>query len=55
MPDPLFTLFTLGDLRLAGPAGPVLAGRRKELVLLTCVARRTRKAILALGYPIAEP
>ena len=40
-----FSLFTLGELRLVSPAGPVLAGRRKELVLLACVARRAPKAV----------
>jgi len=43
--SPSFSLFTLGELRLVGPAGHVLAGRRKELVLLTYVARRAPKAV----------
>jgi DNA-binding SARP family transcriptional activator/TolB-like protein len=43
--SPSFSLFTLGELRLVGPAGPVLAGRRKELVLLTYLARRAPKAV----------
>src|SRR5215207_1156105 len=45
MPEPLFTLRTLGELRLDGPAGSVLAGRRKELVLLTYIARRAPRAV----------
>src|SRR5688572_9309903 len=43
--SPSFSLFTLGELRLVGPAGSVLAARRKELVLLTYVARRAPKAV----------
>ena len=31
---------TLGTLRLEGPAGPALPGRRKALALLACLARR---------------
>ena len=40
-----FSLSTLGELRLAGLAGPLLVGRRKELVLLTYVARRGPKPV----------
>jgi TolB-like protein/DNA-binding SARP family transcriptional activator len=43
--SPPLSLFTLGELRLVGPAGPVLAGRRKELVLLTYLARRAPRAV----------
>jgi DNA-binding SARP family transcriptional activator len=43
--SPSFSLFTLGDLRLVGPGGPLLAGRRKELVLLAYVARRSPKPV----------
>jgi DNA-binding SARP family transcriptional activator/TolB-like protein len=43
--QPSFSLLTLGELRLVGPAGPVLTGRRKELVLLAYVARRAPKAV----------
>src|SRR5688572_12567493 len=45
VPPASFSLLTLGELRLVGPTGPVLAGRRKELVLLTCVARRAPKPV----------
>src|SRR5574338_1323065 len=40
MPVPSYTLFTLGELRLTGAGGPILNGRRKELVLLAYIARR---------------
>ena len=40
-----FSLTTLGELRLAGSAGPLLVGRRKELVLLSYVARRGPKPV----------
>jgi DNA-binding SARP family transcriptional activator/TolB-like protein len=40
-----YSLSTLGDLRLAGPNGAVLSGRRKELVLLAYIARRAPKAV----------
>jgi hypothetical protein len=43
--QPSFSLLTLGELRLTGPAGPVLTGRRKELVLLAYVARRAPKPV----------
>ena len=40
-----FSLTTLGELRLTGSAGPLLVGRRKELVLLSYVARRGPKPV----------
>jgi DNA-binding SARP family transcriptional activator/TolB-like protein len=40
-----FALITLGELRLTGPAGSLLSGRRKELVLLTYLARRSPKPV----------
>ena len=40
-----FRLFTLGTLRLLGPSGELLAGRRKELALLAYVARRAPRAV----------
>src|SRR5574338_49676 len=45
MPGPTFSLTTLGALRLAGTSGPVLSGRRKELALLTYIARRSPRAV----------
>jgi len=45
MPDATFTLTSLGDLRLEGPAGPVLRARRKELVLLVYLARRVPRPV----------
>ena len=45
MPVASFSLTTLGELRLAGPSGPVLSGRRKELALLAYIARRSPKAV----------
>ena len=36
---------TLGSLRLVGPRGDLLAGRRKELVLLAYLARSTPRAV----------
>jgi DNA-binding SARP family transcriptional activator len=38
-------LRTLGELRLTGPTGELLAGRRKELVLLTYLARRSPRPV----------
>ena len=38
-----YSLSTLGELGLVGPDGAVLRGRRKELVLLTYIARRGPK------------
>ena len=35
-----YYLSALGDLRLTGPGGELLAGRRKELVLLTYLAMK---------------
>jgi len=40
-----FTLRTLGRLRLTGPEGELLAGRRKELALLAYLARRAPAAV----------
>jgi len=40
-----YSLSTLGDLRLAGPNGVLLSGRRKELVLLTYIARRAPNGV----------
>ncbi len=40
-----FALITLGELRLTGSAGPLLSGRRKELVLLAYLARRSPKPV----------
>jgi DNA-binding SARP family transcriptional activator/TolB-like protein/Tfp pilus assembly protein PilF len=45
MPDATFTLTSLGDLRLDGPAGPVLRARRKELVLLVYLVRRAPRPV----------
>jgi DNA-binding SARP family transcriptional activator/TolB-like protein/tetratricopeptide (TPR) repeat protein len=45
MPVTSFNLTTLGELRLVGPSGPLLSGRRKELALLTYIARRSPKAV----------
>ncbi len=41
----LIQLQTLGGLRLSGPDGELLAGRRKELALLTYVARRAPQSV----------
>jgi DNA-binding SARP family transcriptional activator len=38
-------LVTLGELRLLGPAGEILPGRTKLLVLLAYVARRSPRAV----------
>ncbi len=40
-----FSLTTLGELRLTAAPGPLLVGRRKELVLLSYVARRGPKPV----------
>ena len=45
MPETPFTLTTLGELRLDGPGGSVLPGRRKELVLLAFLARRAPRSV----------
>jgi TolB-like protein/DNA-binding SARP family transcriptional activator/tetratricopeptide (TPR) repeat protein len=45
VPSPSFSLYSLGELRLVGPSGVVLAGRRKELVLLTYIARRAPRTV----------
>jgi DNA-binding SARP family transcriptional activator len=42
---PKFRLSTLGELRLTGPGGDLLSGRRKALLLLTYVARRAPGAV----------
>ena len=41
----MLTLRTLGALRLAGETGELLAGRRKELVLLAYLARRAPRPV----------
>jgi DNA-binding SARP family transcriptional activator/TolB-like protein len=41
----MLQLRTLGELRLSGADGDVLAGRRKELVLLAYLARRSPRAV----------
>ena len=41
----MLRLATLGELRLIGPAGELLRGRRKELVLLTYLARRAPRPV----------
>lgn len=38
-----YSLSTLGELGLVGPDGPLLRGRRKELVLLAYIARKSPK------------
>jgi DNA-binding SARP family transcriptional activator/TolB-like protein/tetratricopeptide (TPR) repeat protein len=43
--SPDFRLLTLGALRLIGPGGELLAGRRKELALLTYLARRAGRVV----------
>ena len=40
-----FYLRTLGELRLTGPAGELLAGRRKELILLAYLARKSPRPV----------
>ncbi|HKP28906.1 MAG TPA: BTAD domain-containing putative transcriptional regulator, partial [Gemmatimonadales bacterium] len=40
-----FHLRTLGELRLVGPGGDILAGRRKELLLLTYLARKSPRPV----------
>jgi DNA-binding SARP family transcriptional activator/TolB-like protein/tetratricopeptide (TPR) repeat protein len=42
----LFSLTTLGELRLFGSEGSLLSGRRKELVLLVYIARHAPKGVL---------
>ncbi|MDH5196672.1 MAG: AAA family ATPase [Gemmatimonadota bacterium] len=41
----MLTLHTLGSLRLDGPEGELLRGRRKELALLVYLARRRPRAV----------
>ncbi len=41
----MLQLRTLGELRLIGPAGELLAGRRKELALLAYVAQRAPRPV----------
>lgn len=41
----MLQLHTLGELRLNGPAGELLPGRRKELALLAFLARRSPRAV----------
>ncbi len=41
----MLRLRTLGELRLTGPAGDLLRGRRKELVLLAYLAQRAPRAV----------
>jgi DNA-binding SARP family transcriptional activator/tetratricopeptide (TPR) repeat protein len=41
----MFLLRTLGELRLSSPSGELLPGRRKELVLLAYLARRSPRAV----------
>ena len=41
----MLQLRTLGELRLVGPAGELLAGRRKELVLLAYLAQRAPRSV----------
>jgi DNA-binding SARP family transcriptional activator/tetratricopeptide (TPR) repeat protein/TolB-like protein len=42
---PRFSLTTLGSVRLDGPSGELLSGRRKELALLTYLARSSPRAV----------
>jgi DNA-binding SARP family transcriptional activator/TolB-like protein len=42
---PAFHLYSLGGLRLHGPEGELLRGRRKDLVLLVYLARRAPRAV----------
>src|SRR5687768_6679068 len=42
---PQFSLTTLGSLRLDGPSGELLAGRRKEMALLAYLARHSPRAV----------
>src|SRR5688500_9385130 len=42
---PQFSLTTLGSLRLEGPSGELLAGRRKEFALLAYLARHSPRAV----------
>src|SRR5215208_6913068 len=41
----MLRLQTLGEIRLTGSDGDLLAGRRKELVLLAYLARRSPRAV----------
>jgi len=43
--SPPYHLRTLGELRLSGPGGELLAGRRKELALLAYLARKSPRAV----------